>query len=157
MDSLGYKGIAHENSNEVCLSSVTKEANHICLIQWNKDGWSRHCKDYHQYQVWLEERNEQRYVDNQHGKKVDGKNLMHCRRLLDVALEIAKDKTISVRRPNTDYLLKIRRGEVHLMDIIEKAENDIKTLDELFANSDLPNEVDRDFVNELLLEIRNSI
>lgn len=157
MSDLGYSGIVHENSNEVRLSSVTKEAKPVCFMHWNKDGWSRHCKDFHQYQVWLEERNEQRYVDNQHGQKVDGKNLMHCRRLLDVALEIASQKTINVRRPNADYLLKIRRGEVPLNEIIEQAENDIQDLDQMFANSDLPSEVNRDFVNDLLLEIRKTV
>lgn len=157
MSELGYKGIVQDNSNEVCLSSVTKEALPVCLMHWNKDGWSRHCKDYHQYQVWLAERNEQRYVDNQHGQKVDGKNLMHCRRLLDVALEIAEHKTITVRRPNADYLLKIRRGEVHLMEIIEQAENDIQRLDDLFAASNLAGEVDKTFVNDLLLEVRAAI
>lgn len=157
LNDLGYSGIVHENSNEVRLSSVPKDAKPVCFMHWNKDGWSRHCKDYHQYQVWLEERNEQRFVDNQHGQKVDGKNLMHCRRLLDVALEIATDKTIHVRRPDAERLMKIRRGEVHLLEIIEHAENDIKTLDELFANSDLPNECDKDFVNDLLIEIRQTV
>ena len=82
---------------------------------------------------------------------------MHCRRSLDVALEIATDKTIHVRRPDAERLMKIRRGEVHLQEIIEQAENDIKKLDELFANSNLPMECDKDFVNELLLEIRQSV
>lgn len=155
--SAGYEGIVADNSNEVRLSSVSKHAEPICFVSWNKDGWSRHCRDYHQYQTWLNERNEQRYVDNQHGQKVDSKNLMHCRRLLDVSLEIAKNRNISVRRPNADYLLKIRRGEVRLMKIIEEAEKDIQTLSPLFANSGLPAEVDKDFVNNLLLEIRDEL
>lgn len=157
MADLGYSGIVGEDSNEVRVSSVAKDAAPLCLLNWNKDGWSRHCRDYHQYQEWLKERNEQRYVDNQHGQKVDGKNLMHCRRLLDVALEIATEKTINVRRPNAESLLKIRRGEVPLLELIAQAEEDIKGLNDLYASSGLPDTVDKEFVNDLLLEIRESL
>jgi uncharacterized protein len=71
-----------------------------------------------------------------------------------MALEIARDKTIQVRRPNADYLLKIRRGEVDLETIITEAEKDIELLESIYETTDLPEEVDKDFVNELLLKIR---
>lgn len=85
----------------------------------------------------------------------NSKNIMHCRRLLDVAMEIATEKTINVRRPNREYLLSIRRGEVNLDSIIEQAEIDIKKLDELYANSGLPDDCSKEFCNELLLKIRH--
>jgi hypothetical protein len=115
-----------------------------------------HCKDYRDYELWLQNRNTQRYVDIKgHNQQIDGKNLLHCRRLLDMAIEIATEKTIHVRRPNADYLLSIRRGEVPLDSIIEKAELDLLMLEELFANSGLPKDCDKDFVNGLLLKIRH--
>lgn len=156
---LGYHGIVNwnETSNDLRFSSIPKDQvlNSFAMI-YNKDGYVKHCKDYNQYVEWLEKRNTQRYVDvNSHNQQIDGKNLLHCRRLLDTAIEIATEKTIKVKRTNADYLLKIRRGEIELQSIIDKAEADIIGLDEIYANSGLPEYVDKDFVNDLLLEIRH--
>jgi uncharacterized protein len=156
--NLGYRGIINESesSNTLRLSSVPKEQTLKGVVMYyNKDGYTQHCVDFKQYSDWLKNRNTQRYVDTKnHNQKIDGKNLLHCRRLLDVAMEIATQKTINVRRSNADYLLSIRKGEVPLEEIIEKAELDIKGLDKLFEDSDLPNDCDQEKVNELLLKIR---
>lgn len=130
----GYHGIVGENSNDLRLSSIPKDQSLRYIgMSYNKDGYVKHCKDYNSYQEWLSNRNVQRYVDvESHGQKIDGKNMMHCRRLLDVAIEIAKDKTISVKRPNREYLLDIRRGKVNLDEIINQAESDLKTLDQVY-------------------------
>lgn len=150
-----YNGIVSENSNEVKLSSVPKNESPLTMMYFNKDGYSMHCKDYREYTEWLAKRNTQRYVDIKgHNQQIDGKNLLHCRRLLDMALEIATEKKLIVKRPNADYLLQIRRGEVDLETIINDAEKDIKKLEEAYSQSDLPDEVDKDFVNDLLLKIR---
>ncbi len=150
-----YKGIIVENSTDVRLSSVPKGEIPLGVMYYNKDGYSMHCKDYREYEEWLETRNTQRYVDIKgHNQQIDGKNLLHCRRLLDMALEIAIEKTIKVRRPNADYLLKIRGGEVDLESIITEAEKDIERLEGFFKTSDLPEDVDGEFVNDLLLKIR---
>lgn len=155
---LGYHGIINkqETSNDLRLSSIPKDkALTGIVMSYNKDGYIKHCKDYNQYEEWLEKRNVQRYVDLEgHNQKIDGKNLLHCRRLLDTAIEIARDGVIRVRRPNADYLLKIRRGQVNLDEIVDTAEADLKTLDEVYKESNLQDGVDRNFVNELLLKIR---
>jgi len=153
---LGFHGIIKEDSNDIRLSSVPKEIDAEIIMYYNKDGYTKHCNDYKSYQDWLKNRNTQRYVDIKgHNQQIDGKNLLHCRRLLDMAIEIATEKTIKVIRPNADYLLQIRKGEIDLQTIIDKAEEDIKGLDELFANSGLPSDVDAGFVNDLLLQIRH--
>jgi len=153
---LGFHGIQMDDSNDVRLSSVPKGILPETIVFYNKDGYSMHCKDYLEYQTWLEERNTQRYVDVQgHNQKYDGKNLLHCRRLLDTAMEIPRDKNINVRRPNADYLLKIRRGEVSLEEIIGVAEEDLKRLDDIYAACDLPSNCDMEAVNNLLLKIRH--
>lgn len=155
---LGYHGIISkdEKSNDLRLSSIPKEEILKYIpMSYNKDGYIKHCKDYNSYQEWLSNRNTQRYVDVEgHGQKIDGKNLMHCRRLLDVAIEIANEKTIRVKRPNRQYLLDIRQGKVNLDEIINQAENDLKTLNDVYNNSDLPDGIDRTFVNDLLLKVR---
>ena len=156
--SFGFKGIAFEDSNDIRLSSIPREAKLVGYISYNKDGYRAHCDDYKSYQTWLKNRNESRWVDVQsHGQKIDGKNMMHCRRLLEVAREIAEGKGINVRRQNADYLISIRRGEVDLQTLIDNAENDIKEIDELFKNSNLPESVDDNLINNLLIKIRKQI
>jgi len=156
--NLKYKGIIGEISNEVRLSSIPKKEQAIGIMHWNKDGYSIHCNMYNKYQTWLKERNEARYVDVIcHNQKIDGKNLLHCRRLLDMSIEIATEKTINVRRKNASDLLKIRRGEIDLQTIIDNAEEDIKKMDNIFAETNLPDMVDPEFCHDLLLEIRNLI
>lgn len=152
----GNGGICGIDSNEVQLRSIPKDFERKFILRFDREGYSTSCKDYRNYQDWLSKRNNQRFVDNAgHNQKIDSKNLMHCRRLLDIAMEIATEKTIKIRRPNADYLLSIRRGEVNLDEIITQAELDIKKLDNLFAQSDLPDDCDKQFVNDLLLEIRH--
>lgn len=155
---LGYHGIIKEDSNDIRLSSVPKGVLAQAIMFYNKDGYSKHCKDYNSYVTWLAERNTSRYVDIKgHNQAIDGKNLLHCRRLLDMAIEIAEEGTIKVRRPNADFLLQIRRGDVDLATIIDGAEKDLERLDAVYANCGLPEEVDRTFVNDLLLEIRKMV
>lgn len=153
-----FKGIAFEDSNDIRLSSIPKDLPEACFvghISYNKDGYTSHCNDYKSYQTWLENKNEQRWVDvKAHGQKIDGKNMMHCRRLLEMAKEIAEGKGIIVRRQNAQELIAIRKGEVDLESLIQRAEQDIQEIDQLFKNSNLPDSVDKDLVNSILVDIR---
>lgn len=161
----GYKGLVKTGegqnvaeSNALRLSSIPKGEKPICNIVYNKDGYSEHCKDYKSYEEWLENRNEARWVDvKSHGQKIDGKNMMHSKRLMSMAREIAEGKGINVRRDNAQYLISIRRGEIDLQTLIDEVEKEIVEIDELFINSNLPDKVDEDFVNQLLIKIRKNI
>lgn len=159
---LGYKGVAKtgvgENvaeSNQLRLSSIPKGQVIDAILIYNKDSYTKSCKDYQSYQVWLENRNEQRYVDvKEHGQSYDGKNLMHCKRLLEIAREIAETGTMTIRRPNREELLDIRKGRVKLDDLIDWAENEMIELDALFEDSNLPDKVDSELINQVLVNIR---
>jgi hypothetical protein len=145
-------------SNQLRLSSIPKGQDPFCTITYNKDGYSEHCKDYREYEEWLSKRNLQRWVDvKSHGQQIDGKNMMHCRRLMDMAREIAEGKGILVRRSNAQELLAIRRGEIDLQTLIDHVESEIKEVDTLFKESDLPEKVDENFINSLLVKIRKSV
>jgi len=158
----GYKGIVKSGegesvseSNSLRLSSIPKGEKAICNIVYNKDAYTQHCKDYRSYQEWLDNRNEQRWIDvKSHGQKIDGKNMMHCRRLLEMAREIGEGRGVIVRRPNAHELIAIRKGEVDLQTLLDLAESEIKALDMLYANSNLPNSVDPELIHNLLVEIR---
>ena len=159
--NLGFKGIAFEDSNQVRLSSIpveTPKNYFIGHVSYNKDGYSQHCKDYLSYQEWLENRNLSRWVDVQsHGQKIDGKNMMHCKRLMEMAKEIGEGKGIIVRRPNAEELIAIRRGEVDLQTLIDSVEKEIKEVDRIFEESNLPEKVDEKFINKMIVEIRKQI
>ncbi len=158
---LEFKGISFENSNDIRLSSIPKElpkSYFIGHISYNKDGYSQHCKDYLSYQVWLEKRNEARWVDvKSHGQKIDGKNMMHCKRLMEMAKEIGEGKGIIVRRPNAEELISIRKGEIDLQTLINNVEKEIIEVDKLFDNSSLPDSIDNDFIHNLIVKIRKQI
>jgi predicted nucleotidyltransferase len=161
----GYKGLVKSGeglnvaeSNQLRLSSIPKGENPICNIIYNKDGYSQHCKDYHSYQEWLENKNDSRWVDvKSHGQKIDGKNMMHCKRLMGMAREIAEGKGIVVRRPDAEYLISIRKGEVDLQTLIDDVETEIKEIDRLFNESELPDNVDMEFIHNLIVKIRKQI
>lgn len=158
-NDINFKGISFEDSNDVRLSSIPRgwieKDWFIGYVSYNKDEYSKHCKDFNSYQEWLEKRNETRWIDVQaHNQKIDGKNMMHCRRLLEMAREIAEGKGIIVKRPNRQELLDIRQGKVDLQTLIDRAESDINEIDRIFQGSGLPDKVDPELVNDILIEIR---
>jgi predicted nucleotidyltransferase len=156
-DSLKYKGIVQKEnlSNDISFSEIPKKDIAICTMSFNKDSYSTHCKKYNEYQDWLQKRNTQRYVDIEgHGQQIDGKNMLHCVRLIKTAREISEGKGIIVERPDAIELLKIRRGEVDLDSLISWSEEQITIVDKLFEESNLPDSVDSNFVNDLLIQIR---
>lgn len=153
---IGYRGIfKNEDATEVRFSSVPKGAEPIAHIAYNPDAFKRHCRLHKEYWSWVKNRNAARYNTNiEHGKNYDSKNLMHTYRLLDMAEEIARDRTLSVRRPNIDFLMKIRRGEFEYKELIEMAEEKILTIADLYKEADLPEKPDREKANEALVRIR---
>lgn len=161
----GYKGLVKTGegvnvaeSNQLRLSSIPKGETPICIITYNKDGYTQHCNDYKSFQTWLEQRNESRWVDvKSHGQKIDGKNMLHCKRLMEMAKEIAKGEGINVRRPNAKDLIAIRKGEVDLQTLIDNVEKEIIEIDKLFDNSELPDSIDNEFINNLIVKIRKQI
>jgi len=155
--SLGYRGIvnADDTSNEVRLSSIPKGQSPIATMIYNKDGYTKYCKDYKEYWEWEEKKNQDRFNTNmEHGKGYDSKNMMHCIRLVRMATEIAEQKKVIVRRPDAPELMKIRNGEMEYDALLQEADEKIKLLDELYAKSDLPATIDKNFVNTLLIDFR---
>jgi hypothetical protein len=86
-----------------------------------------------------------------HGQRIDGKNMMHCMRLIQMSKEIGRGEGIIVR----DQMLlsyKIRRGEVN--SLIAIAEQELIEMDKIFDESDLPRRVEPNLVNDLLVKIQ---
>lgn len=152
----GFKGIQHKaTANEVLLSSVPEGVAHVGYLSFNKDGYQKYCKDYKNYWDWVEKRNKERFENTvAHRKNYDAKNMMHTFRLLDMAEEIARFGEIRVRRPNRDFLLKIRRGEFDYDELLGWAEEKIVNIEKLYLQSDLPEKLNVEKINALLVEMR---
>lgn len=71
-----------------------------------------------------------------------------------MAEEIAIQNKIMVRRPNREYLLRVRRGEFSYEELLKIAEEKIERIDELFNQSQLPQRPDYTQVNQLLIRTR---
>lgn len=158
-ESRNYKGIGDENTNEPRKSVIEKYRRNDwkCILYFNREAYSTHCKDYNLYKKWLRDRNENRVATNKkHGQDYDSKNLLHLVRLIMTAQEIPLENTIKVdRTKNREYLLSIKRGEVDLEDIIKEWTEKVDNLKELYDKSKLKDEVNRDFICNLELKLRN--
>lgn len=142
-------------ANDVSLSSVKAGYEPLAMLSFNKDGYSGYCRDYREYWDWVEKRNDLRYEQTQeHGKNYDAKNMMHTFRLLHMAEEIAREGKIRVRRPDREFLLKIRSGHFAYGELLERANEKIASMETLYKQSDLPEMPDVSKVEEILVRMR---
>jgi hypothetical protein len=153
----GYRGIfKDDDATELRFSSVPIEAEPIGWMGYNRDGFKKYCKEYREYWDWVKDRNEARYATTiDHGRNYDSKNMMHTFRLLDIAAEIARAGTITLRSANREFLLKIKAGEFAYDDLIKMVEERVASISELYAASTLPDEPDRERIESVLVEIRS--
>jgi len=147
--------VSPKDPDSLIFSSVPRDAEPLGWIHFNRDAFRAHCKAHREYWEWVRLRNEERFTNNaQHGRGYDSKNLMHTLRLLDMAAEIARDGILRVRRPNRDFLLRVRSGEFAYDDLVAGAENQLVEVRVAFESSSLPDRPDRAAINRLLVEIR---
>ena len=152
----GFKGIVRKDSaNDVALSSIPKGIEPIGIMSFNKSGYSKYCKKYKEYWEWVVKRNDTRYQNTlDHGKNYDAKNMMHTIRLLTMCEEIGKSGILNVRREDRDYLLRIKSGGFQYNELVELAETKIDSINEAYEKSSLPDQLDFNELNKILVEIR---
>ena len=152
----GYSGIVHPDgkSNEVRLSSIPKGEIPICFMTYNQQGYESHCRKYKEYQEWVQKRNPARYESNLKSN-YDVKNVAHCVRLLHMGLELAHGDGFNVVRTwDREMLLNIRNHKYEYEEIIEYVEKTFAHMKELAASCNLPKTIDKQKVNELILQAR---
>lgn len=156
-ESLGFSGIIKgKDSNDVCLSSIPKEAGQEALLYFNRNGYSTYCKEYREYWDWVDKRNDDRYENTKsHGKNYDAKNMMHVFRLLEVAIEIGKEKKVNVKRPNRDFLLDIKAGKFEYEELLKMADLKQTEMESAFEQSSLPETPDMELINDLIYRLRD--
>ena len=153
-----YGGIVHpdeiEKSNSLRLSSIPKGEVPICYLTYNKDAYMCHCRDYKEYKEWEKKRNPVRYESNLN-QNYDAKNIMHCMRLVRMAKELALGQGFNVRRTfDREYLLDIRNHKFEYDDIMQQLENEKLIMEEAIKSCTLPDTIDYDSVNKLLIMTR---
>lgn len=150
-----FRGVISEGGNDIRHSEIPKDYPLEAFLFYNKDGYSTYCKEYKEYWEWVEKRNPHRYNDNvSNNQNYDGKNMMHCLRMLDMAIEIAEGKGVKLVRPDREWLLSVRKGLVKYDDIISLIEDKKNRMDEAFSKSNLPDKVDDDMIHNIILQIR---
>ena len=157
---LGYRGILNvdETSNELRLANIPKGEKPLCYVVYNVYGYTKHCADYKRYNDWVKYRNPNRYELNKESQ-YDLKNCYHMFRLIHMATEILSGKGVFIDRTgiDADFLLKVRTGEFsyeEICDMMDKASND---MEEAYKNTVLPDNIDVNDVNQLLVDIREEI
>ena len=164
-DAMFFRGLfrsegGQENSTlsqDVCLSSIPKGMQPRAWLVFNKDDYSRRLRDYHDYRAWEQSRNQDRYqVTLRHGGGYDAKNMMHTFRLLRMAKEIADTGQPQIIRPDRDELLSIKAGHFDYDELMAKATEELKKLDESYAVCALPAEPDVNQIERWAIEIRKA-
>ena len=159
-DFFHYGGIVHpdeiDKSNEVRLSSIPKGEMPICFMTYNKDAYTCHCREYKEYQEWVEKRNQKRY-----SKAVEAgynqKNMCHCIRLLTMAKEISEGKGFNLwRTDDRDFLMGIKNGDYTYEYLIDYAEKLLKEVEENLPKCNLPDHVDKKYVSGLTGVLRKA-
>lgn len=155
------KGLTNseDTSNQLRLSSIPKEVmlyGEMCLVYFNEDEYKAHCREYLETQDWITHRNKDRYSKvNIEGENYDVKNMMHCMRLLTMGIELAKTSEFNVvRTHDRQFLLDIRQGKFTYSYLKGLAEEKVIEMDESFSTSMLPNHVNIDLINQILLEFK---
>ena len=153
---LHYRGMCLDNATDMRGSSVSKGEKPLCWMTYNESGFKAHCKLYKEYQDWVKNRNPRRYESNLN-KNYDSKNMYHSIRLIRMGKEIANGDGIILDRREAgdrDLLMDIRHHKFEYEEIMALVTKEEAELDVAIANSKLPEEIDVNMVNELLIDIR---
>lgn len=151
---LHYRGMCLEKATDMRCSSVAKGEKPIVYMVYNESGFKDHCKKYKEYKDWEKNRNPIRYESNLK-KSYDAKNMCECFRLMNCGIEIASGKGYIVDRSGIDdkFLLSIKNHKFEYEYLISELEKLKEKMSEVMNKSELPSDIDPNFVNEIYLKI----
>lgn len=157
--NLGYAGIVNPDgeSFDVRLSSIPKGQMAIGTMYYNQQAYEAHCREYKDWLEWKKNRNEVRYDANKK-YSYDAKNMCECFRMINMAIEIARGEGVKVNRKNIDaeFLLDVKHHKYEYDELMEMLKVKEAEMNDAIANSTIPEKIDINFVNELLLNIRKT-
>lgn len=159
---IGYRGLLDPSdieTSQLRCSSVSKEdaTNPLCTFQYNYLAFSQHCADYKRYWSWVENRNPERFELNK-GYNYDGKNCCACIRLMTMAKELSEGQGMKLDRSeiDRDFLLSIKNHALTFDQVISKMDELEASMKDSFEKSNLPDEPDRDLLEDILVQIRKN-
>ena len=132
---------------------LPEDVRHI-LIQENK--YKAALKNYDAYQHWLTDRNPKRKeMEERFG--FDLKHAVHLLRLSRTCVELLETGQLNVRRPDSEELKGIRRGERTFDDICEENNNLILKAENLYKENPckLPHKANFEKIDQLYIDLIN--
>jgi len=148
-----YQGVF--KAGELVCSSISKEnewKDFIGIFYFSENEYQRVLRDYQSFWEWQANKNDQRWITQEKKEaKCDYKNLMHTCRLLMEAENIATngEPVIRFTGEKLQFLKDIRAGKKTYEEVLWWSEIKCAGLDELYENSNLPNQVSGKKVIEL--------
>ena len=159
---IGYRGLLDPSdieTSQLRCSSVGKEdaTNPLCTFQYNYLAFSQHCADYKRYWSWVENRNPERFELNK-GYNYDGKNCCACIRLMTMAKELSEGQGMKLDRSeiDRDFLLAVKNHALTFDQVMSKMDELEASMKDSFSKSNLPDEPDRDLLEDILVQIRKT-
>lgn len=110
------------------------------LFFYNEEFYQKELRDWHSYWDWKNNRNENRWVDQEKGIiNYDVKNMMHCCRLLISGKNILINGSPIVKFTGTElqFLKDIRANKYKYEDIMKYVEEQLVDLKKLYESSQL--------------------
>lgn len=149
---LNYKGLIEKKSLfQIKLNNcyIPKDEEPIFIFQFNNQFLDQYKKTYNEYQIWKPEQ-----VNPSSQRNYNGKIMVHCVRLLQMASEIYHDGKINVDRStiDRDFLINIKHNNIdysEIMSYLNKLEID-------FGTEVLPTKPNQEELNKILIDIRNN-
>jgi len=156
---IDFKGVLRQYAIPDAALVYTQQITHsstdfIRLLQKNQQ-YLNAVREYENYQQWKQNRNPARALME---AKVgyDCKFAMQAIRLLRTGVEILADRQIQIDRReagDAEELLAIKRGDYTYEQVMSIADRLYKGLESTHARSQLPDDVDREAVNFLCVEL----
>ena len=155
LSGVNYIGLVQSNlSRELSEDSwkIIQEGSNVSdeviYTMMQEKAYNNALADFTSYENWKKTRNSKRAaIEEKFG--YDTKHAMHLVRLMNMGMEILKDKTLTVFRPEREELSSIRNGVWTYDQVVGYAEEAENTMNKLYKTSSLPNSPDRVFLDKL--------
>jgi hypothetical protein len=152
------KGVFRGDDMLVCESiPIDDEAEKfVGLLIYNKHEYEKALIEHRKYTDWIQNRNDARWVDQEKGLlDFDGKNMMHCMRLLLSGESILRNGCPIVRfeGERRQFLLDVRHGQVPYDTIMKLVEQKMADLESLYNTCSLQHGVDMKKIEMLYQEM----
>ncbi|GGA36350.1 DNA polymerase beta superfamily protein [Okeania sp. KiyG1] len=157
LEKIDYKAIIkqHPISEELLpkVQEYTRAKNDFIHLLHLTQAYRQGLSQWEAYCSWNKGRNLQRKeLEKKCG--YDAKHMSHCIRLLRMGIEILREGVLYVNRKkvgDAEYLLSIRNGDVIYEDVKRLADDLFDEIKEI--KTELPEQVDREFLNQVCVEL----